>query len=160
MKRKWKVAIDGENHEISFKQGIIKGRKIVDGKSTPVKSSSWIIQLFDEPIEIGDKTLHLTAIGSKVDLAVDGVYLNSKKPYVPLSKIPSWAHGFSIALFILGWFLAGIFGILVGLFGGMLIITNSVSTKIKKPLPICIVIFVICLIFQLAFFALGVAATL
>ena len=100
MKNKWNVMIDGKEHEIKFKSGAFRGKKIVDGVSTPVKSKSMFIRVFDEPIELEGKTLHLTSIGSKVDLAVDDVYLNyhccyyhkrlgSKRPVRDIG----WHHG-------------------------------------------------------------------
>lgn len=158
--KKWKVTIDGNTHEIAYKPGVLKRRKVVDGVSTPVKNTSWFIQLFDEPIELEGKTLHLTAIGSKVDLAVDDVYLNSKKPYVPLSSMPGWAHGFTIALIIIGWFLSGLFGILVGLFGGMFIIIKSISPKSRNPLAVCTAVLVLCIVIQALMFFIGIAAAL
>lgn len=89
MKKKWNVIIGGNEHEIAFKPGAFRGKKIVDGVSTPIKSTSMFIRVFDEPIELEGKTLHLTAIGSKVDLAVDDVYLNSKKNHTyRLMKYP------------------------------------------------------------------------
>lgn len=160
MKTKWNVTIDGRTHEIAFKPGVFKSRKVVDGVATPVKNTNWFIRLFDEPIELEGKTLHLTAIGSKVDLAVDDVYLNSKKPYVPLSNIPGWAHGFTIALIIIGWFLSGLFGILVGVLGGMFIIIKSISPKSKNPLGVCVAVLVLCIVVQALMAFLGLAMTL
>ncbi len=148
MKTKWNVTIDGRTHEVAFKPGVFKGRKVVDGVATPVKSMNWCIRLFDEPIELEGRTLHLTAIGAKVDLAVDDVYLNSKKPYVPLSNIPGWAHGFTIALIIIGFLLSGLFGTMVGLLGGMFIIFKSISSESKNPIGGCLGVLVLCIVIQ------------
>jgi hypothetical protein len=160
MKKKWNVIIDGNDHEIAFKPGAFRGKKIVDGVSTPIKSTSMFIRVFDEPIELEGKTLHLTAIGSKVDLAVDDVYLNSKKPYVPLNEIPRWAYGFTAAIIIIGWILSGLVGILVGTIGGVFVIKRSISPKHKSPMPSCLGVSALCVVIQFLFLYMRIAVAL
>ncbi len=160
MKKKWNVMIDGKEHEIAFKPGAFRGKKVVDGISTPIKSTSLFIRVFDEPIELEGKTLHLTAIGSKVDLAVDDIYLNSKKPYVPLNEIPRWAYGFTAAIIIIGWILSGLFGILVGTMGGVFVIKRSISPKHKSPMPSCLGVSVLCVVIQFLFLFMRIAVEL
>jgi hypothetical protein len=160
MKNKWNVMIEGKEHEIMFKSGAFRGKKIVDGVSAPVKSKSIFIRVFDEPIELEGKTLHLTSIGSKVDLAVDDVYLNSKKPYVPLNEIPRWAYIFTAAIIIIGWILSGLFGILVGTLGGAFVIKRSISPKPGNPLPSCLGVSVLCVVIQAVFLFMRLAAAL
>ncbi len=160
MKKKWNVMIDGKEHEIAFKPGVFRGKKVVDGVSTPIKSTSLFIRVFDEPIELEGKTLHLTAIGSKVDLAVDDIYLNSKKPYVPLNEIPRWAYGFTAAIIIIGWILCGLFGILVGTMGGVFVIKRSISPKHKSPMPSCLGVSVLCVVIQFLFLFMRIAVAL
>lgn len=157
MKKKWNVTIDGRTHEIVYKGGSFKNQFFVDGEATKVKSTNWFIQVFDVPIELEGKTLHLTAIGAKVDLAVDDVYINSKKPYVPLSNIPGWINGLAIAVIIIGWFLSGLLGIVIGLLGGMFIMMQSISPKCKNPVPVSLAISALCIGLQglLAFLALS-----
>ncbi|WP_349943890.1 hypothetical protein ABFV83_11210 [Lacrimispora sp. BS-2] len=162
MKNKWNVMIEGKEHEIMFKSGAFRGKKIVDGVSTPVKSKSIFIRVFDEPIELEGKTLHLTSIGAKVDLAVDDVYLNSKKPYVPLNEIPRWAYISTAAIILIGWFLSGLFGLLVGTMGGVFVIKRSISPNVKNPMPSCLGISVLCVVIQalLLFMSLAAASAL
>lgn len=140
MAKAWTVQVDGAAHEIRFQKGLFKSKVIVDGVTTPVKSKSAFIQLIDEPINIGSKTMNLTAIGAKTDLAVDGVYQNSGDPYIPLSKIPSWATVITIILLVFGWFTGGIIGIALGLLGSAFVLSNSISIKRSNTLPICLVI--------------------
>jgi hypothetical protein len=118
------------------------------------------IRVFDEPIELEGKTLHLTAIGSKVDLAVDDVYLNSKKPYVPLNEIPRWAYGFTAAIIIIGWILSGLVGILVGTIGGVFVIKRSISPKHKSPMPSCLGVSALCVVIQFLFLYMRIAVAL
>lgn len=149
MAKVFRVSVDGIEHEISYKKGFSKAAIIVDGKSTTVKSKNAFIQLIDEPITLGSKTLHLTVIGAKVDLAVDDVYKNSGKPYVPLSNIPGWANIIPIVLIVSGWFFCGLIGILIGLFGGMFVISKSISTDNQNPLPMCLGITLLCIALQI-----------
>ena len=160
MKNKWNVMIDGKEHEIKFKSGAFRGKKIVDGVSTPVKSKSMFMRAFDEPIELEGKTLHLTSIGSKVDLAVDDVYLNSKKPYVPLNEIPRWAYIITAAIIISGWVLSGLLGILVGTMGGVFVIKRSISPNLKNPMPSCLGVTALCVAIQVLLLFVGLAAAL
>lgn len=148
MKNKWIVTIDGNQHEIIYKPGFIKGKRTVDGVGTVVKNTNWFIRLFDEAFELDGKTLHLTAIGNKVDLAVDGVYVDSKKPYAPFKTVPSWVNIVSGILLLSGMFTGGYIGMLIGAIFGILMITQSVSPKRDNPKPICIGLAAIALILQ------------
>lgn len=147
----WKVNIDGMDHQIGYSKGVFKSRIIVDGIETPVKSKNAFIQLIDEPIRIGSKTLNLTAIGTKIDLAVDDIYVDSGKPYVPLDNIPGWANFITLFLIIGGWFWAGIVGTVIGLFGGMFVLSKSISIDSDNPLPLCLGITAVCLIIQVIY---------
>ena len=155
MKNKWKVTIHGKAHEISFKPGFIKGKRYVDGAATAIKNTNWYIRLFDDVFEIDGKTLHLTAVGAKVDLAVDGVYVNSKKPYTPFKTVPSWANILSGLLLISGMFLSGLTGMMVGVIAGMLLIVHSISPKAHNPMPACIALSVIGFALQIALFIMA-----
>lgn len=135
MKNKWNVTVNGVNHEIAFKPGVFKAKAVVDGVSTPIKNQSRSIRLFDVPIDLDGTTVHLTAIGRKVDLAVDGVYLNSKKPYVPFENIPKWVYILSAFLTLGGWAFCGLVGFCLGVLSSTLIISRSVTPQ-KKELAV------------------------
>lgn len=154
MAKKWTVEVDGSPHEVKFQLGMLKSKIIVDGAVTLVKSKNAFLRLIDEPITIGSKTLYLTVIGPKVDLAVDGVYLKSGKPYIPLSKVPSWATVILIVLLILGWLTGGLIGILIGVLGSLIVISNSLPLGKGNTLPRCLAItaLVVCLQIAYAFF--------
>ena len=109
------------------------------------------MRLFDEAFEVDGKTLHLTAIGNKVDLAVDGIYMNSQKPYVPFKTVPSWINILSGALLLSGMATGGLIGLLIGVIFGILLITQSVSPKRDNPKPICIGLAAVALILQILF---------
>nr|WP_314461317.1 hypothetical protein [uncultured Clostridium sp.] len=149
MRNKWNVTVNGMNHEISFKTGVFKGKAVVDGVSTPVKNNSMFIRLFDVPINLDGTIVHLTAIGNKIDLAVDGVYLNSKKPYVPFENIPKWIYILSAVLFVGSWAMCGLMGIVLGLLSSTLIIGRSVTPQKKNLVPFSIGVAAVCIILDL-----------
>lgn len=140
MLKTWEVSVDGFTHTIGYKKGFLKTSKIINGVEAPLRSKNLVIQMIDEPIVMGNKIANLTVIGNKIDLAVDGVYLGSKQPYVPLNNIPAWVNAVPIALLVIGWFFCGALGMLLGLLASFLIVSTSISTKQKNPIPACILI--------------------
>lgn len=149
MRNKWNVTVNGITHEILFKTGVFKGKVVVDGVSTPVKNNSMFIRLFDVPINLDGTIVHLTAIGSKIDLAVDGVYLKSKKPYVPFENIPKWTYILSAILLVGGWAFCGLLGMVLGLLSSTLIISRSVTPQKKNLVPFSICVTTVCVILNL-----------
>ena len=128
----------------------------MDGVSTPIKNKSLFIRLFDVPLDLDGTTVHLTAIGRKVDLAVDGVYLNSENPYVPFENIPKWTYILSATLSLGGWAFCGLFGLCLGLLSSTLIISRSVTPQKKNLAVFSICVTGICLLLDMMIF-FGVA---
>ena len=128
----------------------------MDGISTPIKNKSLFIRLFDVPLDLDGTTVHLTAIGRKVDLAVDGVYLNSENPYVPFENIPKWTYILSAILSLGGWAFCGLFGLCLGLLSSTLIISRSVTPQKKNLAVFSICVTGICLLLDMMIF-FGVA---
>lgn len=69
----------------------------VDGEESVIKPQGQqaLLGLVDHTLPIGDKTCHLV-VGRQADLAVDGQYLTSKRPYLPYMKRPKWVWIFWI----------------------------------------------------------------
>lgn len=145
----WRVNVDGMEKEISWKQGFASGTLTVDGQSQKLKSQSYWVQMNDQMFQIGSKTYHFVRIGRKMDLAEDGVYLDSKEPYVPLKNMPSWAWIIFIVLTITGILFGGWPGLFVGLLGGQVALNKSISPKETNPMPMCIGIAVACFVGQI-----------
>ena len=126
MKRTWEVTAEDGKHTIQYKSGF--GCKIiVDGQVFKVKSSNWFIQLIDYAIDFGVTQCRLVAIGNKIDLAVNGIYLGSKKPYEPINNTPSWVYVL-VGLSVLGgYFWGGLLCMLIGLLFSMLYIQNGIK---------------------------------
>ena len=129
---KWDVSVNGKNHTIEIKRGFGALKVVVDGQVEKVRSQNFWIMLLDREIRIEDKVLNLVMIGSKADLAVDGVYLGSGEKYVPVGKTPAWAWVMTALMLILGYFFSGIIGLLIGLLGSTLCISRSLRADGKK----------------------------
>lgn len=93
---KWDVSVNGKNHTIEIKRGFGALKVVVDGQVEKVRSQNFWIMLLDREIRIEDKVLNLVMIGSKADLAVDGVFLGSGKKYAPVKASPQiWIAAFA-----------------------------------------------------------------
>lgn len=152
LKYNWNVMIDGKEHKIVFTPGLIKGKRLVDGVVTLVQNTNWFIRLFDDAFEVDGKILHLTAIGNKIDLAVDGVYLNSKKPYTPIKTVPNWINILSGILLLTGMGFGGLIGLFIGAVFGICMIVYSISPKTVNPKPLCIGLASVAIVLQVLFF--------
>jgi len=103
MKRTWDVNVNGVVHTIQYKAGF--GVKVVvNGQTYKTKSQNWFVNMVDYPVVIDGAELRVVAIGNKVDLAVNGVYLGSGEKYVPVHKMPAVANVF-IGITCIGGFL-------------------------------------------------------
>ncbi|KEZ91796.1 MULTISPECIES: hypothetical protein [Clostridia] len=153
MKKTWEVDCDGVRHTVEYRAGF--GTKvIVDGQPNKVKSSNWFINMIDYAFSFGDTQCHLTVIGTKTDLAVNGVFQGSGEPYEPLGRTPSWVY-VMLAINIIGPFIfgGGIFGALVGVIFG----TKYTQSALRKKTGVAIGVFIGCVVIQilLAFFVVG-----
>lgn len=128
MKKKWEVNVDGATHIIEYKTGF-GAKVIVNGQSYKVKSQNCFVMMLDYPIAINGAELRVVAIGSKVDLAVNGIYQGSGEPYQPLHKTPAMCHVFLGISCIAGLFLYGIIGLLIGILFGTFYIQKGLQGK-------------------------------
>ncbi|AGF56256.1 MULTISPECIES: hypothetical protein [Clostridium] len=142
--KKWEVDVDGVKHVIQYKAGITR-KIIVDGEKYKAKSSNMFINVIDYGITFGNTDCKLVVIGNKADLAVNGTFLGSQKPYEPVSNVASWVWIF-VGLSILGGYLiAGLLSLLVGILGSMLYIQFGIQKKNGKVIGS----FVACTVIQL-----------
>lgn len=86
----WKINVNGKEIEAVFtpNQWSGKHRLTINGKDIELKMSPF--QVFvgtDQPINIAGKECRFVLIGNKADIAVDGIYVGSKKTYVPLKSM-------------------------------------------------------------------------
>lgn len=130
MKKSWSFTdMYGKEHSIEYKNGF--GLKlIVDGTVYKLKSQNWFINVIDYSIEIAGTDIRLTAIGNKVDVAVNGVYLGSGKQYVPIqANTPAWVWVLVGLSAVVGFFLNSLLGILVAVCFGTFYINFAISRK-------------------------------
>lgn len=153
MKKTWEVEVDGVKHTVEYKAGF--GIKvIVDGEEHKAKSSNWFINMLDYSISFGDAKCNLTVIGNKIDLAVNGTYLGSGKPYEPLSNVPVISYVFLGISVVGGWFLCGLIGALIGLLMG----TLYVKMGLEKKIGAVVALFFGCTAIQVLIFVLVLSA--
>lgn len=152
--KKWEVQADGGIHTIEYKQGF--GRKIiVDGEVHKVKSSNPFINVIDYGISFGDTDCKLVVLGNNADLAVNDTFLGSKKPYQPMSNVPSWIWVLVGISTLGGYVLAGIFALLIGLLMSVFYIQYGLEKKKSHVVGF----FIACCIIQVAV-AFGIASFL
>lgn len=143
--KSWTVqSSDGINHTIQYKKGL-KNKLIVDGEIYKLKSSNWCVNLIDYSINFEGTECRLVVMGNKADLAVNGTFLDSQKPYEPLSSIPSWIYVLVGISSIGGLLLLGVIGACVGI----IMSTLYLNLGLKKKKSGVIISFVICTLLQI-----------
>ncbi|WP_348619809.1 hypothetical protein [Paenibacillus polymyxa] len=115
------------------------------------------MNLIDFPIRLKEKAVNVVVIGNKADLAVDGVYLGSNQPYVPVSKVPGWSWAFVAVSLVIGLLFSGIFGVCIGILGSMFYVKSSLSMHqtTNRRVVNCLIVFFIISVIQIVF---GIAA--
>ncbi len=147
--RNWTVTVNGEPHEVGIKFGIFRATVHVDGERRPAKSKNQFVRVIDEDVSVDGKDIRLMAMGNHVDVAVDGVYLKSGKPYVPMSQIPLWATVMIPVLMATGLLLFGVLGFVLGMLAGVFALHQSLPVSGKSRLPLCGTIYAAVLVIQL-----------
>ncbi len=98
--RQWSIHMEGNTHSVQFQQDIWWGKHklMVNGQQVQLKKPSGLQALvgLDMPIDLGGKECRFVLLGNRPDIAVDGVYIDSKQPYTGLKGMPWWAWIFVI----------------------------------------------------------------
>ena len=132
MKKSWSFTdMYGKEHSIVYIAGF--GLKlIVDGTAYKLKSQNWFVNVIDYSIEIAGSDIRLVAIGTKVDVAINGTYIGSGEPYVPIqANTPSWVWVLVGISAVVGLLLNSALGVLIGVCFGTFYINYAVSRKNK-----------------------------
>lgn len=139
------VELNGATHVISFSINCCSRKfKIgVDGQITKTGNCRMaIIPLLDQPINIGGKIYTLMVFGNNSDIVVDGICINSKRPYVPVKRIPWWSWMFVAICWLCSVFLRGVISIIAALLGSVVCLIISVSPYGKNThikLCVCVI---------------------
>lgn len=153
--KKWEIEVDGVTHEIQYKAGL-NNKIIVDGETYKVKSSNIFVKVIDYVISFGDTKCNLVVIGTKVDLAVNGTFLGSKKPYEPTSNVAPWIWVLVGISTIGGMLLSGILSLAIG----AIMSTLYIQFGMKKKNGAVIGSFIGCCFIQILIFVAIVAIRL
>ena len=130
----WKVQSDGIEHLIQWKD---RGSKvIVDGNETKVKSSNPFMRIIDYPIKFNNTNCQLVVVGRKAELAVNGYYLDSKKPYEPMEEMSPAIYVFIGITTVGGWFIAGLLGFVLGITMATIIAMLGAQRKNKAAIAL------------------------
>ncbi len=144
MKKSWSFTdMYGKEHSIVYKAGF--GLKlIVDGTTYKLKSQNWFVNVVDYSIEIAGSDIRLVAIGAKVDVAINGVYVGSGERYVPVqANTPAWVWVLVGISAIVGLLCNSALGVVVGIAFGTLYINFALSGKKGKVIAVFIVLAVL-----------------
>lgn len=129
----WKINVEGEDYLVELTPSNLMNKHLVTVNGVPQELRQSFLQAFtgmDQPILLGEKEVRFVLIENVADIAVDGVFVDSKKPYQPLSTPPWWEWIFvvlSFALAVAGGLTAVAF--LLALISALYSIRASVSPK-------------------------------
>lgn len=140
MKKSWAFTdMYGKEHSIVYKAGF--GLKlIVDGTTYKLKSQNWFVNVIDYSIEIAGSDIRLVAIGTKVDVAINGTYIGSGEPYVPIqANTPAWVWVLVGISAVVGFLCNSALGLVIGVAFGTLYINYGIAKKNGKVITVFIV---------------------
>lgn len=90
----WTPVIHGETYTIRyrFERDKEEHKLFVDGHEHPLKNkAAKAFFRMDECVVVDGQPLYLVRAGSKVDMAVGGVFLERQKPYLPQPRFAWWS---------------------------------------------------------------------
>ena len=164
MKKLWDVDVNGNMHAVYVRASMwsSKVKLIVDEEETIIKKGLKEEFLgMDVPFCIEDKECHIVISGNIPDLAIDGMYVDSKVPYEPLKPMPIWGWVFVVlCLAIPVLATGGAIPVVIGVMGASSCAKTACSvrgTKIAKMIN-CIFVTVFCWIIWLGLIMLLVSA--
>lgn len=136
--KSWKIVIDGKENKIDFipNNWSSKCKLIINGEEVEFKKAP--LHAFvgtDQQFDIAGKKCHFVLIGNKADIAVDGIYVDSKKEYIPLKNIPWWTWLFVVACVMVPIVsFGGAVPVVIGLLCASWCIRVSVSSNLKMSI--------------------------
>jgi len=129
----WNIPIGEMHYAIEYDPTTFAGRKRVMINGSPVALKIPLfsdITGFDQVLYLGNKAVHLVIINGIADLAIDGYFLNSQKPYAPLPKMPVWTWIFIVASLAIPVVTLG--GAIPGMIGGLGAAVNAKIAYTQK----------------------------
>ena len=153
MKKSWAFTdVNGVEHSIVYKNGF-SNKLIIDGNQYKVKSQNWFLNVLDYSIEIAGSDIRLVVIGTKADVAINGVYIGSGEKYVPVQANTPGYVWVLVGISILGgYFVSGLIGMLIGI----LISTSYVKNALNKNTKAVVGLFIGCTLIQIVICVIAV----
>jgi hypothetical protein len=141
MVKEWQFTVSDTPYTVRYCRGLFEsnGEVRVNDELIPRDKRYERFMLgLDRPLSLGDKEYRLVACGNRVDIAVDGTFVDSRKPYLPLLRTPGWVWIFVIlcaAIPVLA--LGGGIPVVLGMLGSLYCLRTAVSPHVTpwlKPL--------------------------
>ena len=88
----WHVTVDGEEHTVTAVWPGLRSQAFTLWVDEEGKTIIPHYGYLDEPIDVGGKECRFVLREYLPDVAVDGVFLDSGKPYAPIAPIPTWCR--------------------------------------------------------------------
>ena len=89
----WHITVDGAEHTVTYvRPGLRSGGAALyvdGGEGRLIRPRDGYL---DEPIHVGGKECRFVLREYLPDVAVDGVFLDSGKPYAPIAPLPTWCR--------------------------------------------------------------------
>lgn len=136
----WQSNINGQIYNFSHSIVLGKHNLTINGVSNTIKGSFFSSILgFDEPINFDGIEARLVVERKKPDIVVNGVYLQSQKPYIPR---PKWSIVFVILCILIPIIsLGGALPAVIGVVGALACVQISkTSLPVAARIALCILI--------------------
>lgn len=89
----WTIPVDGTDHTVTYVRPGLRSSAatlyVDDGEGKLIWPRDGYA---DEPINVGGKECRFVLREYLPDVAVDGVFLDSGKPYAPIAPLPTWCR--------------------------------------------------------------------
>ena len=142
--KQWELTVDGIEYNVEFYRKTFSRGLRVNGQDIPLEKSKTLGTTSETHFLLGSKTAILVIIGNKIDVALDGKYIDSGNDYVPVGSMPKWIWIFIVlnGLVIAG---GGALPFALAFLGVTISIRTSISAKMKfiPKLLICILVTII-----------------
>lgn len=134
-RKSWNLFLDGTEHQIIFNRALILGQSslFIDGEEVSLPNNLYSNYIgYDLGIKLGNKVGRFVSLGSWADIVIDGHYVNSGKPYLPLEGFKWWSWVFvSLCVLLIIYSRIGSFSIIIALLGVMWTLQISVCPELN-----------------------------
>jgi hypothetical protein len=133
--KSWDLVLNGIEHQIIFNRALILGQSslIIDGENISLPRNIYSNYIgYDLSIRIGNKEGRFVSLGSWADIVIDGHYVNTGKPYLPLEDFKWWSWIFvSLCALVIIYSRIGSLSIIISLLGVMWTLQISVCPELS-----------------------------